>query len=86
MLVNFAWPRGLPSLTNPTPYQALDAKGHLQLNFGWHWLNERPVLWTVFVVVALVGALYFVLFQRRKPAHMQVPESESMDLPAPVQI
>ncbi len=86
MLVNFAWPRGLPALTNPTPYQAVDANGHLQLNFGWHWLNERPVLWTVFVVVALVGAIYFVLVQRHKPAHTEVPAEEAMELPAPVQI
>jgi amino acid transporter len=76
MLVNFAWPRGAPSLTNPTPYQDVDAKGHLQLNFGWHWLNNRPVLWTVLVVIVLVGAAYFALVQRTKPAHLQAPEGE----------
>ena len=72
MLVNIAWPR---AATNPTPYQAaLDGK--LQLNFGWHWLNERPVLWTVAIVIALVGAVYFVLVQRKKPVHLQAPEGE----------
>jgi len=73
MLLNFAWPR---IQSNPTPYQAVDANGHLQLNFGWHWLNNRPVLWTVFVVIALVGAAYFLLVQRTKPAHLQAPEGE----------
>ena len=76
MLINFAWPRGAPSFTNPTPYQEVDAKGHLQLNFGWHWLNNRPVLWTVVVVLVLVGAVYFVLVQRTKPSHLQAPEGE----------
>ena len=83
MLVNFAWPR---IQSNPTPNQAVDAKGHLTLNFGWHWLDNRPVLWTTFVVIVVVGAIYFLLVQRRKPAHLQAPEGESMDLPAPVQI
>ena len=76
MLVNIAWPRGAPSLTNPTPNQDRDANGHLLLNFGWHWLNDQPVLWTVVVVVTLVGAIYFAIFQRRKPAYLQAPEGE----------
>jgi amino acid transporter len=79
MLINFAWPR---VQSNPTPYQVPDANGKLQLNFGWHWLNERPVLWTVFVVVALVGAVYFVLVQRHKPAHLEAPEGEAVAAPA----
>jgi hypothetical protein len=36
----------------------------------------------VFVVVALVGAIYFVLVQRTKPAHMQAPEGEAVEAPA----
>jgi urea carboxylase system permease len=68
MLINFAWPR---IATNPTP----DETG-LALNFHWSWLDHRPVLWTVLVVIAGVGAIYFVLVQRRKPAHLQAPEGE----------
>jgi amino acid transporter len=83
MLINFAWPRGAPGFTNPTPYQEVDANGHLTLNFGWHWLDRQPVLWTVFVVIVLVGALYYVLVQRNKPAHVEAPEGEAMELPAP---
>src|SRR3989440_6955595 len=68
MLVNFAWPR---IQSNPTPLETGKA-----LNFHWHWLNDRPVLWTVAIFIAAVGALYFVLVQRTKPAHLQAPEGE----------
>ena len=68
MLINFAWPR---AATNPTPNQT----GRL-LNFHWNWLNDRPVLWTVAIVIAAVGAIYFALVQRTKPAHLQAPEGE----------
>jgi len=80
MLLNFAWPR---PQSNPTPYQVVDANGHLQLNFGWHWLNNRPVLWTVFVAIAVAGAIYYVLVQRTKPAHLEAPEGEAPAEEAP---
>ena len=78
MLVNFAWPR---LATNPKPVQT-----GLALDFHWHWLNERPVLWTVAIVITLVGALYFVLVQRNSPAHLQAPEGEDFadEVPQPV--
>jgi urea carboxylase system permease len=69
MLINFAWPR---VATNPTPAQT-----GLGLNFHWNWLNHRPVLWTVVVVIAAVGAAYFFTVQRRSPAHLQAPEGEA---------
>lgn len=68
MLVNFAWPR---AATNPTPTQT-----GLGLNFHWNWLNHRPVLWTVLVVILLVGGIYYAAVQRTKPAHLQAPEGE----------
>jgi len=68
MLVNFAWPR---VATNPTPIQT-----GLGLNFHWNWLNHRPVLWTVLVVILLVGGAYYALVQRSSPAHLQAPEGE----------
>jgi len=71
MLVNFAWPR---AVSNPTPVQT----GNL-LDFHWAWLNHRPVLWTVVVVVTGVGAAYFGAVQRRKPAHLQAPAEEQLD-------
>jgi hypothetical protein len=77
MLINFAWPR---VATNPTPNQT----GKL-LNFHWHWLNDQPILWTVAIVIALVGAVYFILVQRTKPAHLQAPEGEvfAEEMPRP---
>ena len=61
MLVNFAWPR---AASNPTPAQT----GNL-LDFHWAWLNHRPVLWTVLVVIVGVGTAYFALVQRHKPGY-----------------
>jgi urea carboxylase system permease len=68
MLVNFAWPR---AATNPRPNELPGT-----LDFHWAWLNGKPVLWTVAIVVTLVGAVYYVLVQRTKPAHLQAPEGE----------
>jgi urea carboxylase system permease len=68
MLINFAWPR---VATNPGPSELPGT-----LNFHWAWLNHKPVFWTVVIVIALVGALYFTLVQRTKPAHLEAPEGE----------
>jgi urea carboxylase system permease len=68
MLINFAWPR---VATNPRPSELPGT-----LNFHWAWLNHKPVFWTVVIVIALVGALYFTLVQRTKPAHLEAPEGE----------
>ena len=71
MLINFAWPR---AASNPTPVQT----GKL-LNFGWSWLNERPVLWTVAIVIAGIGGAYWTLVQRHK--HAEVPETAPVTAP-----
>src|SRR5579862_8514151 len=70
MLINFAWPR---VATNPRPKELPGT-----LNFHWHWLNGQPVLWTVLVVIVLVGGAYYLLVQRTKPAHLQAPEGEAV--------
>jgi amino acid transporter len=75
MFVNIAWPR---ALTNPSPNQT-----GLALNFHWGWLDDQPVLWTVLIVVALVGAVYFVAVQRNKPSHLEAPEGEVFATDAP---
>jgi len=75
MLLNIAWPR---AATNPTPKET----GYL-LDFHWAWLNHRPVLWTVFVVLAAVGALYFALVQRKKPSHSEAVEGQAAAPEAP---
>ena len=68
MLINFAWPR---VATNPRPSELPGT-----LDFHWAWLNHKPVFWTVVIVIALVGAAYFALVQRTKPAHVEAPEGE----------
>jgi amino acid transporter len=70
MLLNMIWPR---AATNPRPTPEAPA-----LDFHWHWLNTKPVLWTVLAAIVLVGAAYWGLVQRFKPAHAQAPE----ELPA----
>jgi hypothetical protein len=32
------------------------------------------VLWSTLCVIVIVGAVYYLLVQRKKPAHLQVPE------------
>ncbi|MFY9773020.1 MAG: amino acid permease [Trebonia sp.] len=58
MLVNFAWPR---PASNPKPEQT----GGL-LTFGWEFLNKIPILWTVAIVIVLVGAIYYLCVGRNK--------------------
>jgi amino acid transporter len=55
MLVNFAWPR---AASNPTPKQS----GVLDFHVGF--LNGIPILWTVFVVIVIIGALYYLITGR----------------------
>jgi amino acid transporter len=70
MLVNMMWPR---AATNPRPTEVPGT-----LDFHWHWLNAKPVLWTVLAVIVIVGGIYYSLVQRTKPAHMQAPEGEAV--------
>jgi amino acid transporter len=71
MLVNFAWPR---VASNPEPRQT---GGLLSLGLGF--LNRIPILWTVAVVIALVGAIYYLLVGRTKdfaPVTAPSPDDE----------
>ena len=60
MLINFAWPR---AASNPKPNQTV-APDKLDFHIGF--LNDIPILWTVVVVIALVGAIYYLITGRRK--------------------
>jgi urea carboxylase system permease len=71
MFINMMWPR---LSTNPRPNELAG----LPLNFHWHWLNAKPVLWTVLVAIVIVGSLYYFGVQRTKPAHLQAPEGEDL--------
>jgi amino acid transporter len=58
MLINIAWPR---VASNPEPSQT----GGL-LSFGIGFLNNIPILWTVAIGIALIGAIYYFAVGRRK--------------------
>jgi amino acid transporter len=58
MLVNFAWPR---VASNPEPRQT----GGL-LSLGPAFLNRIPILWTVAIVIALIGVIYYLAVGARK--------------------
>jgi hypothetical protein len=71
MLVNFAWPR---VESNPKPEQT----GGL-LSFGLSFLDKIPILWTVVVVIVLVGAIYYLIVGRTKafaPVTAPSPDDE----------
>ena len=66
MLVNFAWPR---AASNPKPNQT---GGLLKLGF----LDGVPILWTVVIFIALVGAVYYLIAGRTKRFAPVVAPSE----------
>jgi urea carboxylase system permease len=72
MLVNFAWPR---AASNPKPNQTT---GLLHLNF----LDGVPILWTVVIFIALIGAIYYLLVGRKKEFALVLTPSED-DAPLP---
>jgi amino acid transporter len=83
MMVNFLWPasgkgaNALRIFTNPRPKET-DYYGTGPLvHLGMKWLNDIPLIWTVMVVIILVGAIYYFGFQRRKPyTRVAPPEGE----------
>jgi hypothetical protein len=56
MLVNFAWPR---VISNPEPRQ-------VGLSYGISFLNRIPILWSVVILIALIGAIYYLIVGRTK--------------------
>jgi hypothetical protein len=50
------------------------------LNFHIGFLNGIPILWTVFVFILLVGALYYLITGRRKEF---APVTAPADEPVP---
>jgi len=56
MIVNFAWPR---VASNPEPRQ-------VALSYGIGFVNKIPILWSVVILIAVIGALYYLITGRRK--------------------
>jgi urea carboxylase system permease len=73
MIVNFAWPR---IESNPEPNQT----GGL-LTFGVGFLNKIPILWTVAIFIALIGAIYYLIVGRAKTFAPVTAPSPDDDLP-----
>jgi urea carboxylase system permease len=75
MIVNFAWPR---AASNPEPNQTVIAKVQ-QLNFHIGFLNKIPILWTVFVFLLVIGAVYYLAVGRSKEfAPVTAPADEPL--------
>jgi amino acid transporter len=75
MLINFAWPR---AASNPQPKQTVVAGTQL-LNFHIGFLNDIPILWTVFVFIVLVGGIYYLVTGRTKEfAPVTAPADEPL--------
>ncbi len=78
MLVNFAWPR---AASNPKPNQTA---APTKLDFHLGFLNDIPILWTVVVFIALIGALYYLIIGRSKEFAPVTtpPEDDPVEQPA----
>ena len=99
MMLNFltpssatnAWEAGSSStsnylriFSNPKPIQSdYYVQGQPLLNFHIDFLNKIPVIWTVFVVIFVAGALYYWIVQRRKPWEASIPPDEDLSGIAP---
>jgi amino acid transporter len=94
MMLNFltpssaknAWDAGSASaanylriFSNPKPSQSdYYVKGHQLVNFHIGFLNDIPVIWTVFTVILVVGAIYYFAAQRNKPWEPVRPTEEDL--------
>jgi ABC-type multidrug transport system permease subunit len=67
--------------SNPKPVQSdYYTQGQQLLNFHIDFLNKIPVIWTVFVVIFVVGALYYWFAQKKKPWVPVVPPGEDVSM------
>ncbi|HEY7660676.1 MAG TPA: amino acid permease, partial [Actinomycetota bacterium] len=96
MLLNFLTPSSATSafdpnasganylriFADPKPIQTdYYVEGEQLVDFKIDFLNKIPVIWTVFAVVIIVGAIYYLAVQRRKPYEAVVlPESEVVEV------
>jgi amino acid transporter len=99
MLLNFLTPSSATSafdpnasganylriFSNPKPIQTdYFAEGEQLVDFKIGFLNEIPVIWTVFGLVILAGAIYYFAVQKQKPFEpVRPPEEEDLEGIAP---
>jgi amino acid transporter len=74
-------------ISNPKPIQSdYYVKGDQLVDFKIDFLNKIPVIWTVFTVILLAGAIYYFAVQRKKPFEpVHPPEQEDLSGIAPVE-
>jgi amino acid transporter len=101
MLLNFLTPSSATSafdpnasdanylriFSNPKPVQTdYFVEGEQLVDFKIGFLNEIPVIWTVFGLVIIIGAIYYFAVQRNKPfVPVRPPEEEDLAGIAPVE-
>jgi amino acid transporter len=99
MLLNFLWPSSATSafdpnasganylriFSNPKPVQTdYFTEGKQLVDFKIGFLNDIPVIWTVFGLVIIIGAIYYYAVQRNKPLEaVRPPEEEDLSGIAP---
>jgi amino acid transporter len=67
-------------ISNPKPIQTdYYVAGDQLVDFKIDFLNKIPVIWTVFSLIALVGAIYYFAVQKKKPFEaVHPPEEEDL--------
>ena len=72
-------------ISNPKPIQTdYYVEGDQLVDFKIDFLNKIPVIWTVFSLIAIVGAIYYFAFQKKKPFEaVHPPEEEDLTGIAP---
>jgi amino acid transporter len=99
MLLNFLTPSSATSafdpnasganylriFSNPKPIQTdYFAEGKQLVDFKIDFLNKIPVIWTVFALVIIIGAIYYFAVQKKKPFEpVRPPEEEDLSGIAP---
>jgi amino acid transporter len=93
MLLNFLTPSSASSafdpnasganylriFADPKPIQTdYYVEGEQLVDFKIDFLNKIPVIWTVFALVIIVGAIYYFAVQRKKPYEAVVPPDEDL--------
>jgi hypothetical protein len=58
-------------VSNPKPEQTAGALG-----LGWSVLDKIPILWTVVIVIAIIGGVYYLAAGRRQPFAPVIPPVE----------
>jgi amino acid transporter len=74
-------------ISNPKPIQTdYYVAGDQLVDFKIDFLNKIPVIWTVFAVILLAGAIYYFAVQRQKPFEaVHPPEEEDLSGIAPAE-